>query len=120
MAEGSEKREFERSRVAVHAEVRADGDRVVSGRVRDVSINGVFVECKSPFEKGTLCRVHLLLGGGVSQIALDAVGKIVRSVKTGMAVEFSEIGPASLKHLKNLVLYNAEDPDKTSQQFKKK
>ena len=47
-----------------------------------------------------------------------ANGYVSRSLPDAMAIEFTElIGLESWQHLRNLILYNAEDPVRAQQEF---
>jgi len=60
----------------------------------------------------------LFLEGRGGDMNIEANGYVVRSLIDGMAIEFTElIGLESWDHLRNLVLYNAEEPIRAQEQF---
>jgi len=106
-------REFTRVRTRIPVDIDAAGT-VVSGEVRDISLNGLWMPATAPPPAGTPCRVVLHLDA----VTVQAVGRIVRSVADGFAVHFDELLEVeSYEHLRNLILYNAQDPGQAEQEF---
>ena len=57
-------REFSRARVRMRVKVKGRSNEIVQGSVRDVSMNGIFVELpKHSFELDEHCMVHVILEG---------------------------------------------------------
>lgn len=112
------RREFERVRVVLRAEVSPEGGDARGARVENLSLGGAFlaVETPDPMPVGALCGVSILLDG-VAQ-AIVARGRVVRVGPDGCGVEFVEIvGVDSFAHLRNILLFNAQDPDVVERQF---
>ena len=110
-------REFSRSHVALSAELRTPGGLVMVGSVRDVSMKGVWVAYEKALPRGTPVKVTLLLNDGEGKHRIRTQGHVVRADINGVAVEFDEVDAESLKDLKRLVLYNAEDTDQVEDEF---
>jgi hypothetical protein len=109
MAEHDNRRDF--SRVKTHIDVELEcGDRVVGGRLTDVSMQGVGLACDEKLALQAECLVRLYLGDPrENSLCIMAKGKVVRSTEGGIGVEFTEIDLDSYDHLRNLVLHNAND-----------
>ncbi len=118
MAEHDNKRDF--SRVETHIDVElACGDKTVCGRLTDVSMQGVGLDCDEKLPLQAECLVKLFLGEPrESSICIETKGKIVRSTGNGIAVVFTEIDLDSYDHLRNLVLLNAHDVTQVEGEFK--
>lgn len=113
-----ERREF--VRVPLHFPIEVQGeDRESEGaRTRDLSLRGVYVECGREYREGEECDLSLKLGEGEDAISIDILGRVIRSKDGGLAIEFVGVkGLDSLEHLRNLVLYNAPDPNEAEAQI---
>ena len=111
-------REFTRVRTAVPLDcIFADG-RTQTGTTKDISLNGCYIaEGEAPPED-TPCTVVLHLDGHGGAIQVRAHAMVVRSRATGFALLFLELVELeSYEHLRNLVRYNAADPDQADFEF---
>lgn len=111
-------REF--SRVQVHREVQvtAKGHGKFTGQLRDISMNGLFLDVPVLLPPGTACQVKLQLDSG-SQDKIEARGRVVRSEQAGLAIEFCEfLGLESYCHLRSLLLFNAPHPGTLEDEFR--
>ncbi|OGW34027.1 MAG: hypothetical protein A2X58_10825 [Nitrospirae bacterium GWC2_56_14] len=66
---------------------------------------------------GTSCRASIHLQAAGHQAQIEADGRIVRSKPGELAVEFIEIELEGYQHLRQLILNNADDPDRAEEQF---
>lgn len=118
MQQNDNRREF--SRVPAHVTVKLEKDAgdAIKGETRDLSLNGFFVECDERLPVGYAGDMKLILHGGKEDVDIDVFGKVVRETADGIAVEITAIyGVDCFNHLRNLVLYNADDPEKTLEEF---
>jgi PilZ domain len=116
MEEGSNQREFTRVHVQVQVEVKALGVTILSSQPQDLSLKGLMVRTEERLPEGTPCEVKLVLGDQLTEI--HAEGLVVRDYGEGFAVQFTRIlGVESYGHLKNLVLYNAQDTERIEREF---
>ena len=102
------------TRVSCEAQVmiRAEGPkRLFLADSRDISVNGMFVTTDTDLSIGTPCEINILLGGGAGGQSIKVKGKVVRKDKSGVGISFDSADLDSFMHLKNLVRYNADDPD---------
>lgn len=114
--EASNQREFTRVPLRVRAEVKGGGFAIASSVTQNVSLKGLFVACSVPLPQATECQITLFLGDG--DIQIQAEGTVVHSYPEGIALQFTRIlGLESFEHLRNLVLYNAPDPDQVENEF---
>ena len=102
-------RDFSRVSLGIHAEISGPGFAGFQGRVRNVSMSGLFVVGQFKQELvGKPCRVILRLTEEGSGVSIDAQGRVARVNQDGMGIEFIELlGLDSHEHLCNLVRYNA-------------
>lgn len=89
---------------------RGDGTAVV-GTLRDIAIQGAFITCAPAMDLGTPVEVTILLHGGIDDIPVKARATIVRIEEEGLGVHFTEIDLESVEHLRNIITFNAEEPD---------
>ncbi|ATX78558.1 PilZ domain-containing protein [Mariprofundus aestuarium] len=118
MADPDNKRDF--SRVETHIDAEVDcGDKIVCGRLADVSMRGVRLFCNEMLPLQAECTVKCFLGETrESPACIKAKGKIVRSTEEGISVEISEIDLESFEHLRNLVLLNASNESQVEGELK--
>lgn len=104
------RREFTRVRVNILSELRSGGSVEINGTLANVSMNGMFLNTESHLPENTTCEISLLLEGGGETVTIRTEGTVIRNDPRGMAIQFTKIlGPDSLTHLQNLVLYNSGD-----------
>ena len=106
-------RAFSRAFVGNRVEIALEENIVLLGRLSDVSMGGCFVSGLQPLPVEDEYAISILLQAAESTfVRLYARGRIARVTEDGMAVEFIEIDEDSQTHLHNLVMYNAEDPER--------
>lgn len=96
--------------------IKKDDKIIVSNHTRDISLNGIFVVTKDRLEVDTICDLTIALNSHVTSLNLRLKAKIVRHSDDGMAVHFEEMELETYQHLKNIVLYNSENPEDFLQQ----
>lgn len=111
-------REFSRVAIKVQANIQAKGRAIVSRDTQDISMKGLFVNCKADWSIGTECEIHLLLEGQDPPVDISVKGRVQRVTEDGMGLLFTEVGLEAYEHLHNLVLLNTHEPDKVEQEFK--
>lgn len=76
------------SKAACHVR---DIDREYRGTLRDISINGLFMEMDDTPDVGCTCEVRIFFEGNHSRLLIENVaGKIIRSETDGVAIRFDE------------------------------
>ncbi len=116
--DASERRDFSRVPVEFAVTIDAGEGRIInSDASKDVSMRGLFVVTHDRLPSGEACRVtiHLDAPGGNHHIAVS--GHVRRATAEGFAVEFSEIPIEDYEHLRNLVLYNADQADRIEEEL---
>ena len=114
--EPSNQREFTRVPVNCRVEVKAAGRAVQCSSVGTLSMNGMLVLTPEQLSPGTECEITISLLE--DEILIELLGTVVRNYPEGIALTFTKIlGPESYTHLRNLVLYNAQDTDKVEYEF---
>ena len=119
MTQHVNRREFTRAQACVEGEVLALGEsRPILGQTKNVSIGGMYFSCQKPFPTGTECRLILFLDGADGKTRIEATGTVTRSGEGGLGIQFTAIELDSFQHLRNLVLYNADETEEVEQEFK--
>ena len=98
-------------------EVHSSGAVVTVTESRDLSLRGFYMFTDERLPLGAPCEAKLYLGTTEEPLVLTIKGSIARHDKTGMGVEFAEMDLDTYHHLRNLVLYNAADPNQIQQEF---
>lgn len=107
-------RKFTRVNPHIPVDVVADG-KTVSGEVRDISFEGLWLPTAEPLSEQTRCRVTIHLS---EEIKIRADGVVVRAEPDGFAVQFVDLlDLESYGHLRNLILYNSHDTETVEQEF---
>jgi hypothetical protein len=114
----TEKREFIRVPFNTTVEVRVQ-DRVIRSQGGiNISMGGVRLSTRDVIPPAeALCRVTINLGGLENPIHIDVKGTIVRSRGGSLAVKFIDLDLDSYQHLRQLIVNNADDPDRAELEF---
>jgi hypothetical protein len=88
-----------------------ESEIVTEANSEDISIKGIFVNTEQKIPAGTSCDVEILLMGTSTRLVLDIKGVITRQDETGLGIVFDSMDLDSYIHLKNIILYNAPDPE---------
>ena len=108
MESTSNRREFTRVRVNILSELRSGASVDINGTLANVSLNGMFLNTEAHLPEEAACNISLLLETGQETVTIQIEGKVIRNAPWGIALQFTKIlGPESLSHLQNLVLYNS-------------
>lgn len=104
------------TRVSSHIPVDVEAaEGTVSGAVRDISFEGLWLPTTEPLPERAPCRVTVHLA---ETIKIRANGVVVRSEPEGIAVQFLELRDLdSYGHLRNLILYNSLDTETIEEEF---
>lgn len=84
---------------------------------RNLSVSSIFIVGVDDQKEGSQCEIALHLSGATSDLLLKMKGEIVRCEAEGIALRFFETDLDSYYHLKNIVYYNAENPDEFNEEF---
>jgi hypothetical protein len=112
---GENRREFTRVRIQLDAEISADDKASINGVAEDLSLNGVYIPSSGKLPIGTECTIALFLDG--RDVRLEVLGKVTRQNDGGMAIEFTGVPLDDLEHLRNLIRFNADDPNAVEEEF---
>ena len=105
-----------RKKTRVHFETQVilrSGTSEISSNVnsKDISVKGMFVRTDKKLPIGASCDIQILLTGTTNNLFLNLKGRVVRHDDSGLGLDFDSIDVDSYMHLKNLLMYNAQDPD---------
>ena len=117
MENGLERREFSRVAIQVEVRLRTEEDNLVAGKGTRISLKGLFFETATRLPNGSACQIEIVLGTESHQLLINVKGKVTRQEENGLGLEFSQMGSEGYEHLKNLVLYNSDEPEKVEQEF---
>ncbi|MBI2406682.1 MAG: PilZ domain-containing protein [Gemmatimonadetes bacterium] len=109
------------SRVAlgIRAEVW-QGRRVLHGHVVNLSLGGVAVALDALVPVGECCTVTLMLDGGADSPRCTLEATVVRSGPTEADLALTAVvGLDGMEHLRQLVLFNASEPDRVAGEFER-
>ncbi|MDC0980194.1 PilZ domain-containing protein [Bdellovibrionales bacterium] len=102
-----------RVRSAVETKVMwvIDGTEYV-GHSLDLSLNGISIATDDRPAVDTNLELFIYLPGSQITPPIDVQATVVRIDENGFAASFNELDFESYSHLKNLVAYQNEEPDK--------
>ena len=107
-----ERRRKTRVHFKTQVTLKADESEIVSeANSKDISIKGMFVNTEKKMPIGTPCDIEILLTGTSTRLALNIKGKVTRQDATGLGISFDSMDLDSHFHLKNIIMYNASDPE---------
>ena len=110
-----EKERRTRSRVDVHFDVflKID-DKQIPVETWNLSMRGMQIAADHRFNQGDSCEVVIVLS---PEVKIQLQGQIVRKSGDEAGVYFVSMGEDSFFHLKRLVQYNIDDPDKVDNEL---
>nr|WP_320133318.1 PilZ domain-containing protein [uncultured Holophaga sp.] len=116
MDQAFSQREFTRVPSCLTVRVTVDGTEIPNRGSQNVSLKGMLIHLGAPLPVGTPCRLTILLADGEIEVEVEA--QVVHNYEAGTAFQFTKIlGVESFEHLKNLVLYNAQDTEQVEEEF---
>lgn len=83
-------RKYQRTRIDEDVTFRDKDGRSYSGRARDISLGGMFVETTTPLGFGDTLTLQIRLKGAAEPMNLPAIARWLRS--DGMGVQFGNLG----------------------------
>src|SRR3972149_3311208 len=113
----SDRRSFVRVPFNTEAEVQVDKRVIRSSEGIDVSLSGLRLASNEAVDPGALCQVTLTLQPPETRLAIEAKGTVIRSAAGTLGIQFTELDLDSYLHLRQLILYNTEEPEKAEQEF---
>jgi hypothetical protein len=111
-----EQREFTRVPVDLEAQI-ISADLMIEGKTRVISLKGMYTYSSHRLPVNAECQITLFLAGRGNEPQIRAVGRIVHIDDSGMGIEFTGVEGESFHHLRNLVLYHAEDTERIEREF---
>lgn len=86
---------------------------------RNLSLKGMLCKTDRVFQEGQICRVTLNLTQEHEAEPVRAVilGRIIRSVPEETAIDFNLMDAESFFHLKRIVEYHAQEPDRIAREL---
>ncbi len=114
----SERRSFIRVPFSTKVEAEIGGSVIRSqGRV-NVSMSGIRIAADdASFAPDTPCAVKIILSASDSNIIIEAKGSVIRCDPESVSIKFTELDIDSYQHLRQLILYNTENPEKAEKEF---
>lgn len=112
-----EKRRFTRIPFKLKAELKANNLLYKAKKINNLSMGGCLLPIDADLDAGTPCYLKILLSGTNTRLSIQVEGQILRVSRSGVAVKFTRIGPDSLYHLQNIILYNSSDPDEVEREI---
>ncbi len=110
------RREFTRARLGRAVQLHS-GSGDITGRLRDLSLNGAFLEGTGDVSAGSECTLEILLGDESSAgPRVEAHGHVVRVDSEGIAIAFDEIPHESWEHLTRLVRLHSSEPESVDEE----
>ncbi len=107
-----EKRKKTRVHFETQVVLKTDVSEITVGaNSSDISMKGMFINTDKKIPVETPCNIEIVLSGTTSKLALNIKGVIARQDKNGLGIIFDSMDVDSFLHLKNIVTYNASDPD---------
>lgn len=110
-----EKRRFSRIDFWGGGQLVIEGKTYTIDQIDDLSVGGCHFELDNNFVKGTACTVKMFLAEGQQTVTVEA--EVSRTDDRVVALSFTSIKPEDLAHLKNIVRYNAPDPDRIEEEI---
>ncbi len=114
-----DKRRFSRIFFNMPTELTIADSSYTVERIENLGIGGCLLKIKDDLPIGAECKIAILLSDEPQSLRVEVSGEIVRSDEETVGIKFTRIGPDDLNHLQNIIRYNAEHPDKISEEIKR-
>jgi hypothetical protein len=88
-------------------------------QIANLSIGGCLLRIKDDLPVGAECKIVIFLNDAQQGLRVEVNGEIVRNDADSVGIKFTRINPDDLTHLQNIIRYNAENPDKISEEIKR-
>ena len=113
-----EKRDFLRVPFLTDVKVTC-GAMVIRGNEEiAVSMKGLDFAAADPLPAaGENCTVAITIATPDQPVVIKAEGRVVRSGSGHLAIEFTGLELDGYQHLRNLILHNADDPERAEKEF---
>ncbi|HLE09837.1 MAG: hypothetical protein A2504_11030 [Bdellovibrionales bacterium RIFOXYD12_FULL_39_22] len=109
----------ERAHYCTKVVIKTSEKIIESSTSDNISLNGIFVESKDILPVNTKCKLEITLSASTDGIKLKMDAKVARVTPKGMGLSFEVMDVETFRHIKNLVMYNSEDPNKIIDQCEK-
>lgn len=114
-----DRREFLRIEVRLPADLLIPDGQRIEAFTQDVSYRGTFLETERRLPLGTPVDLTLWLGGRGHGLGLRTKAVVARQTEGGLGLRIDEITLDTFEHLRSLILFNAQDPDRASREIQR-
>ncbi len=92
---------------------------VFKGKVKNLSLNGMFLNCSETLAEGETARITLYLNGTSRRLDVPIAlsGRVVRAGEGMIAFQFQEMDLDSFTQLRNIIAFNTGDADRVMSEF---
>ncbi len=115
--ENSNRRRFTRLSLQKNAVLRYDKKEQKVNKIINLSVGGCLLYIDEPIDEGMVCTLVIELHHMAPN--LEVSGEVIRSNEEQTTLRFISVSPENLKHLQNVIRYNAEQPDIIEDEIKK-
>lgn len=109
-------RQFSRVRFNVAASIKT-AERQFQGSVENLSMRGMFLVTDERLAVGDMVEITMVLTGTSPEITVSFDGKVCRVTDDGIGFNFEKIDLDSYTHLKNIIAYNMDEPEKVMEEI---
>lgn len=114
-----DKRRFSRIFFDMPAELTLADTSYAVEQIANLSIGGCLLKIEDDLPVGAECKITIILDDTPPGLRVEVLGEIVRNDAETVGIKFTRINPDDLNHLQNIIRYNAENPDKISEEIKR-
>lgn len=109
-------RQFSRVRFNVAACIKTT-ERQFLGSVENLSMRGMFLVTDERLPVGDMVEITIVLNGTLPEVTVSFDGKVCRITDDGIGFNFEKIDLDSYTHLKNIIAYNIDEPEKVMEEI---
>lgn len=112
------KRKMSRVNYKVDAVLNLNGVKKLCS-VKDLSLSGIYILTDVNIEMGEHVKITVKVVSDSTAGEIELIGDVVRKDREGIAFEFSELPIDSYLFLRNVIVYNSEDPESVDQEYRR-
>ena len=99
------------------ARLKLDDKVFEGGKIRDLSLIGLFLEGSFDLKPGDICTVEIQETGPSSSLALIISATVVRVESGGIGLKFVDMKQDAYMFLQTMILYATQDPVSVAEEF---
>jgi len=92
-------------------------NKTIQSPIDNISLEGIRINSTEHLNPGSICNITVVLEGEATRMTATLTGKVTRSEKNSIALQFTDVSTDSFVHLRNIISNRTMDVDKITKDF---